>query len=183
MKNSRNNSHRNSTKKSGPHNGNAVGLSKVWITSVSPHEGKTGRQSNIAAGEAPQRPGLTLMLILTVGFLKVSKWQLKPSASGRLTKGKKWGRQAIAQTWAAQTQSKGKLCMQGKKQRQLKMDDYTKNSDSEKTVAVNNKTKFIWVSRSHVRSQKSFPASNWLFCNCFHSTPEPKAASKSSVKR
>lgn len=33
--------------------------------------------------------------------------------------------------------------MQGKKQRQLKMDDYPKNSDSEKTVAVNNKTKFI----------------------------------------
>lgn len=30
-----------------------------------------------------------------------------------------------------------------KNQRQLKMDDYTKNSDSEKTVAVNNKTKFI----------------------------------------
>lgn len=30
-----------------------------------------------------------------------------------------------------------------KTQRQLKMDDYPKNSDSEKTVAVNNKTKFI----------------------------------------
>lgn len=183
MKNSRNNSHRNSTKKLGPHNRNAVELSKIWITSISPHAGKTERQSNIAASEAPQRPGLTLMLILTVGFLKVNKWQLIPFASERLTKGEKRGRQAIAWTWTAQTHSKGKLCMQRKNQRQLKMDDYPKNSDSEKTVAVNNKTKFIWASRSHIRSQKSFLASNWLLCNCFHSTPKPKSAFKSSVKR
>lgn len=114
MKNSRNNSHRNSTRKLGPHNRNEVEPSKIWITSISPHTGKTKCQSSITASEAPQRSGLTLMLILTVGFLKVNKWRLIPFASETLTKGEKWGRQAIAQIWTAQTHSKGKLFMQRK---------------------------------------------------------------------
>lgn len=64
------------------------------------------------------------------------------------------------------------------------MDEYAINSDSEKTVAVNSKTKFIWASfESRIRNQESFLARNQFFCNGFHSTSEPKSALKSSIKR